>query len=125
MRVRVYWNLHKKIWSIQCCKTNNVVAHAQTVQLDNAKFVVRKAGQRKVRETGQKNVHAFAVGELRNNRPDKPMLKYNFYHECDQVTYNPHTMDTFGYIHSEDPVDAEDYHIGMFTVQGKPEVYAV
>lgn len=125
MKVRVYWNLHKQTWSIQCCKTNNVVAHASTVQLDNAKFVVRKAGQLRTRETGQKCVHAFAVGELRNNRPDKPMLKYNFYHECDQVTYNPHTMDTFGYIHSEDPVDAEDYHIGMFTRQGKPEVYAV
>ena len=32
-RVRVYWNLHKKCWSVQSCKTNRVVLHTDELTI--------------------------------------------------------------------------------------------
>ena len=54
-KVRVYWNLHKKTWSIQDCKSGLVVDHKDKVVLEIAKFVVRKGGQDRVRKEGKKN----------------------------------------------------------------------
>ena len=63
-KVRVYWNLHKKCWSIQDAKSGLVIDHRYDVTLEQAKFVVRKGGQKRVRDEGKKNVHAFAVGYI-------------------------------------------------------------
>jgi len=56
--------------------------------LKDAKFVVRKGGQKRVRQEGKKNVHAFAVGYLTNS-------KQRSYHDWDRVKYNPYTDDYF------------------------------
>ena len=87
-KVRVYWNLHKHTWSIQSCKSGLVIDHKQHLTLLDAKFVVRKGGQKRVREEGKKNVHAFAVGYLTNS-------KQRSYHDWDRVKYNPYTDDYF------------------------------
>jgi hypothetical protein len=42
-RVRVYWNLHKKCWSVQDTKTGLVILHKDKLAIRQAKFVVRKA----------------------------------------------------------------------------------
>ena len=55
-KVRVYWNLHKKCWSIQDGKSGLVIDHKQNLLLERAKFVVRKGGQKRVREEGKKNM---------------------------------------------------------------------
>ena len=47
-KVRMYWNLHKKIWSVQDCKTGRVTDHVTALTLADAKFVVRPAGRAKV-----------------------------------------------------------------------------
>ena len=57
-KVRVYWNLHRKCWSIQNCKSGLVRGYQSCVVLEDAKFVVRKGGQKRVRQEGKKNVHA-------------------------------------------------------------------
>ena len=87
-KVRVYWNLHKKCWSIQDAKSGLVIDHRYDVTLEQAKFVVRKGGQKRVREEGKKNVHAFAVGYLMSS-------KQSSYHDWDRVKYNPYTDDYF------------------------------
>ena len=87
-KVRVYWNLHKDVWSVQSCKTNLVIDHKSHMTLKDAKFVVRKGGQKRVREEGKKNVHAFAVGYLMSS-------KQSSYHDWDMVKYNPYTDDYF------------------------------
>jgi len=87
-KVRVYWNLHKHTWSIQSCKSGLVIDHKQYITLLDAKFVVRKGGQKRVREEGKKNVHAFAVGYLMSS-------KQSSYHDWDRVKYNPYTDDYF------------------------------
>ena len=53
-KVRVYWNLHKKCWSIQDGKSGLVIDHKHNLFLERAKFVVRKGGQKRVREEGKK-----------------------------------------------------------------------
>lgn len=89
-KVRVYWNLHKKTWSVQDYKSGLVIDHQPTMVLEQAKFVVRKGGQERVRKEGKKNVHAFAVG-LISTEQDKRKHFPNYY----RVKYNPHTDDYF------------------------------
>ncbi len=67
MKTRVYFNLHKKRWSVQLknAKGNWYVAfHANVVSLSGVTFRVSEAGRQRVIRTHRKNVHAFACGEL-------------------------------------------------------------
>ena len=98
-KVRVYWNLHSKIWSVQDVKSGRVCDHLQHISLTDAKFVVRKGGQKRVREEGKKNVHAFAVGYVSKEKPyDRT---FNWY----RVTYNPYKHDYFMLGEDEVPRD--------------------
>ena len=91
-KVRVYWNLHKHKWSVQSCKTGLVIDHRQYLTLQGAKFVVRKGGQKRVREEGKKNVHAFAVGYIYGKGGFGGMEVGT---DWDRVKYNPYTDDYF------------------------------
>jgi hypothetical protein len=87
-----YFNLHKKVWSVM--NRGLVTAHVTERLIENPVFVVRPAGQRKVRETGRKNVHAFVKGEgssLRKasgayGRLPSNRAKYGWV----EVSYNPY-----------------------------------
>ena len=116
-KYRLYWNLHKKKWSLQDRKTGRVQQHVTAFTMYDAKFVVRPAGQAKVRREGKKNVHAFAVGTggFRDGIAtylDSP------------VTYNPYVNDTFVYADTGEPV-TEVQAISVYTDNGKPKVYAI
>ena len=105
-KVRVYWNLHKKMWSVQDVKSGKVVSHRQFITIRDAKFVVRKGGQKRVRQEGKKNVHAFAVGYVDDeynidNIKAKPNPRFNWY----RVTYNPYKHDYFMLEEDEVPRD--------------------
>jgi len=108
-RSQVYFNLHKRMFSVQ--QSGKVYAHADGVLLENVRFNVSKAGQRKVRETGRKNVHARVTGYppspikftdtdgvtlspelVRFCREDIESLKAVGWHTA---TYNPYKHDTF------------------------------
>src|SRR5690554_3174807 len=62
MNVDVYWNVHKRLFSIRY--RGVVVAHAREVLVRDASYVVQPAGREKVRDSGQKVVHAFVRGHL-------------------------------------------------------------
>lgn len=116
-KVRMYWNLHKKIWSVQDCKTGRVTDHVPALTLADAKFVVRKAGQERVRREGKKNVHAFAVGHISLNNGTAVFGGR-------KVSYNPYKNDTFVCIDTGEPV-TDAYAITLATsFEGKPVVYA-
>jgi len=68
MQCFVYFNLHKRCWSIRAQsgpEKGRVVAHADTVLLDGCTFKVGEAGRQRVIREGRKNVHAGCVGKLR------------------------------------------------------------
>ena len=46
-RVYVYFNLHKKVWSVR--QDGKVVEHTKHIKLKDARFLVGKAGREKVR----------------------------------------------------------------------------
>ena len=136
-RSQVYFNLHKRCFSVQ--QSGRVYAHADGVLLENVRFNVSKAGQRKVRETGRKNVHARVTGypapNIGINHPasaqgeDTVLLStqvVNFCRDEDgyfiargwhKATYNPYKNDTF-----VDAVTGEALHdagkVLMFTREG-------
>ena len=78
LRAQVYYNLHHKTFSIQ--QSGRVKAHADGVVLDNARFLVGKKGQAKVRAEGRKNVHAKVSGL------DTEILSPELTHK---ITWNP------------------------------------
>jgi len=67
MRVAVYFNLHKRCFSLRAEEgelRGIVIGHAELVALDAVTCHVGASGQATVRATGVKNVHAFLRGEL-------------------------------------------------------------
>jgi hypothetical protein len=67
MKVSVYFNLTKKVYSVRSeegPEKGRVIAHASSLALEDVRFTVRQSGNAKVRAEGQKNVHAFVKGTL-------------------------------------------------------------
>ena len=82
--VQVYRNLTKQCYSVQ--QNGIVVAYTNSVMLEGVTFIVRPAGNKKVRDTGRKNVHAFVKGLIVEDSGIKlPRLGY----------YNPYKYDSF------------------------------
>lgn len=116
MRVFVYYNLHKKCWSIKALSGNQkgrVVAHADAVELKDCEFKVSEAGRQRVIREKRKNVHAGVAGTLVaydghktkagfvsdqymppwfSNEHCANMSHAPFNHN---ITYNPYVMRTF------------------------------
>ncbi len=124
-RVRVYYNIHKRCFSVQDYKTGLVKRHARNISLTNAMFVVRKSGNERVKSEGKKNVHAFVNGIVVNKYAK---IDNEF---CFPVRYDPYTMDYFHYQRDVNnklvwlPVDK--HWIGNVTltiINVKPIIYA-
>ena len=127
MRNRVYFNTDKLCFSLLDYKTNKVVKYADNIFMTNALFVVRKSGQKRVREEGRKNVHAFVNGIIQNRLPNNQDLFYN----CHSVRYDPYTMDYFHYERIVNgnaewlPVDRHWIgNVYLYMSDGKPRIYA-
>jgi hypothetical protein len=99
MRVEVYFNLHKYLWSVRQCSTGRVILHTDKVHIRDPKFVVRKAGRERVLREGKKNVHAFVRGDITYfDDFDPDYLDYTL------VSYNPYKFDTFVNVCDTSPV---------------------
>jgi hypothetical protein len=89
MRVFVYWNLHKGLWSVKAMEGESkgkVIARVAGLALKDAHFKVSRAGRERVIREQRKNVHAGVVGEW--------MQGEDFF-GTEQVTYNPYKYTTF------------------------------
>jgi hypothetical protein len=99
MKVFVYYNLHKHLWSIKALEGENkgrVIAHRPTVWLTNAVPKVSEAGRQRVLKEQRKNVHAGIVGHWRD--ADMPLVSTDHWRS---VTYNPYKYDSFVYVNDE------------------------
>ena len=90
MRVFVYFNLHKKVWSVKDLATGRVAYHTRSLTLRDCQFKVSKAGRARVLRDKAKNVHAGVVGTL--IAIDTGTSNFNANR---QVTYNPYKYETF------------------------------
>jgi hypothetical protein len=99
MKVFVYYNLHKHLWSIKALEGENkgrVTAHRPTVWLTNAVPKVSKAGRQRVIKEQRKNVHAGIVGHWRDADISEMLSDYKV-----AVTYDPYKHETFVYVDNE------------------------
>ena len=124
-RIRAYYNLHKKCFSVQDYKTGLVIEHTDKLFMTNAMFVVRKSGNERVKKEGKKNVHAF-VNRIRHDKPIDTNHCNNY-----EVKYNPYTMDFFHYkrvmleFNAWLPVDRHWIgNVWLFMHDNKPNIYA-
>lgn len=85
MKVYVYFNLHKKVWSIKALEGPNkgrVIAHQPSITLTDVQFKVGKAGRLRVLREYRKNVHAGVVGyvgEVGDVPKAAQVVRYNPY----------------------------------------------
>lgn len=111
MRVEVYWNLHKRLFSVRALEGENkgrVIEHSYGVRLIDAKFVSQPAGRERVRREGKKNVHAFVRGRLEWYAGADWWVGCVMGGDCTFVTYNPYKYDTFVEVGTEEPVHEAD-----------------
>ena len=126
-RIRAYYNLHRKCFSVQDYQTGLVTEHTDKLFVTNAMFVVRESGNKKVKREGRKNVHAFVNG-IRQSKWIKPTMNYQ------EVAYNPYTMNFFQYkrmVRGTHPyskwLEVDRHWIGnvwLFMVDNRPCIYA-
>lgn len=94
-RVRVYFNLHNRLFSLQ--HKGRVVAHVPEVALKDVNFKVRESGRQRVLRDQRKNVHAFVDGTFTHS-PDRAALLPQV------VSYNPYKYDSFVRAHDKSPI---------------------
>ena len=125
-RIRAYYNLHRKCFSVQDYQSGLVIEHTDKLFVTNAMFVVRKSGNERVKQEGKKNVHAFVNG-IRSKLKQGMMPEFASY----KVRYDPYTMDYFHYerIVNGKPkwLPVSQHWVGnvwLYIVNGKPNIYA-
>lgn len=93
--VDIYWNLHKKCFSVKSRARDSygrVIAHAQNIGLTAVTFVVSEKGRQRVLREQRKNVHAC----LRGTWTATPRAGGA------PITYDPYTNTTF--MRSDQPI---------------------
>ena len=86
MKVKVYYNLHKKCLSVADSK-GKVIEHTDSIFLKGAKFRVQPAGRKRVLKEKRKNVHAYVSGERSRMKKGLKLKK--------TLTYDPYKYDSF------------------------------
>ena len=115
MKVAVYFNLHKNVFSLQSRNKEDygkVIDHVEHVILKNVKFVVRPAGRERVLNEKKKNVHAMVIGELVSAVDTSSV-------PC-AVTYNPYKYSSFVVKDTEEPIDTAEYAVLRLGINKRP-----
>lgn len=129
--VRVYWNSHKRLFSVQVQNGSSwyVAGHAANVQLINCTFTVSAAGHRRALREKVKNVHAFVRGTLVGLEsveiPAAVMDKEGMLEKVCTVVYNRHEG-SFQYTQSMARWDATaSPQVWLAINETKPEIVAI
>lgn len=115
VKVFIYFNLHKRIWSIKALSGERkglVIGHAQNILLSDVNPKVSQAGRERVLREKCKNVHAGLTGILRAvcspctiNIPGINIIDKSLFElealglvepsSINQISYNPYLKDCF------------------------------
>lgn len=118
MMTRVYFNLHKKLFSIQQ-KVNGkwkVIDHVDSYNLSNVTFKVYEAGRQRVLKEKRKTVHAYLIGKF-SLMPEFGMFPAGYL-----VRYNPYEMEKFTKDTNE-PIDSANF-VNLTVINNKPIIIA-
>lgn len=93
MKVFVYFNLHKRVFSVKALEGKDkgrVIGHRTMLDIDSPVFKVSEAGRQRVVRERRKNVHAGVVGFLTSSYDwTKEEVKWT------SVLYNPYVFSSF------------------------------
>lgn len=122
MRVFVYYNLHRKLWSIRALegpKKGLVVARERWVELKHVVPRVSEAGRQRVLRERKKNVHAGLTGTWEPSRGLKGVpVDYR------TISYNPLTGPKFYYKDTREDFERAE-RVTMIALEGQaPRVLA-
>lgn len=109
-KVQVYFNLHKKCYSVRDKKTRLVIAHVNEICLGDVTFKVSEKGRQRVLASKQKNVHALVEGTI---------LSYGaFKRDMRGVEYNPYKYESFITRADKQPIESAN-EVYMHVTYGK------
>ncbi len=130
-RVEVYWNLHKKTYSVRDLSGPNkgrVTSHSDSITIKDVTFVVQPAGRARVMRDRVKNVHAFVRGvphdrtdeEINARMVDQATGRGSW----TRVSYNPYKAGSF--LSSDgDPISRADLVLCETSeIDGKSQLFA-
>ena len=120
MRVEVYYNLHKHVFSVR--HKGRVIAHTNAIQIKNAEYVVRKSGRQRVLKEGRKNVHAFVRGDMLEHEGGAFDMSFSVL--GDRVTYNPYKYKSFVYKDSEKPIHRSEWALLAKSDDSPPQIFS-
>jgi len=84
LKVQVYRNLHKGLWSVR--SKGRVITHRPLIILRNCTMRVQESERQRVIREGQRNVHAWIVGEPCWDTVGDDLV---------EIGYNPYFAPTF------------------------------
>jgi len=105
MKVYVYFNLHKRVWSVKALEgpaKGRVILHTDSLFLEDCVFKVSEAGRQRVIRERRKNVHAGVVGYMRHPQATTVACTRH-------VTYDP-----YKYANFVDALDQRPRHAAPF-----------
>lgn len=116
MPVRIYWNLHRDVYSVQTFRPGigwRLAAHVDDFVLTGVTFTVSDTVRRRIIATGKKDVHAYVCGTWAPG-------EWHGLHEWSGCTYNPYKYETFVWRDTERPVGTTAALYGEATPEGRP-----
>jgi len=117
--VEVYFNLHKRVFSVRDRKTKLVIAHARCVPLIDVTTRVSEPGRLRVIREKRKNVHAFFVGTIPTSDQFQTAMRLSDDVACESITYNPYKYDQFVYQQNpERPFESAPFALLVATGKG-------
>ena len=117
MKVDVYFNFHKKVFSVR--HKGRVIDYTKAIMLEGVKFVVNKAGRARVLKEGRKNVHAFVRGII--HEPCVSIADY----KSTTVSYNPYRSGNFTDKDGEPVYETYLVYLGLKSGTNKPFITAM
>lgn len=106
MKVFIYFNLHKKLFSVKALegpKKGKVIGHVASAMVYDCKFKVSEAGRQRVIREKRKNVHAGVQGEWFGGGQ---FIAEEMAKTATPITYNPYKYTSFVNKLTEAPVHA-------------------
>lgn len=127
-KVDVYFNLHRRLWSLRSRETGRVVGHARAViAAAPVSFVVQPAGRARAIREGQKNVHAFVRMDTAETFADPSKEFESFFadeHEPFRVSYVPSFAPHFYKCSDKSPIFRAARAVLLAPIQGPPRCLA-
>lgn len=123
IKVDVYYNLHKKTFSIRC--NGKVIAHRDKVSIKNPQYIVGEKGKQRVRREKSKNVHAFVRGTLMDNASLEHWIdSFDMMNIAFKVKYNPYVHDTFVTVFDGKPIHESEWAVLSKKKDLPPEIWS-